>query len=703
MHLSAHEWITLTKENTDDDINYEVLESNSTTYKVRIRINKIGYNLEQKNNNIYQKLYLRDSYPLNDVGKPALPLIIQRVGLPPGTIHKAEIIENLWTDISVERIFPAQKQFTTINIDTTFVVIDSIYTTDSFLHPILKESEIMNWKGVENVCFSLCPFIYRPLSNTLSVLTDFTFTVHFFEKKGDSYQYPKCTKSDLVIFDNKDFIDSNNNRNNCSNDSCDYLIIVGNIPEIENSQSMNDFCRWKALKGYRTKVTSTSIIGSDSASIKNYIAQQFANGVNQVLFVGNNDKIPLVTLMPYMFSQENNVLKSDYWYGCIVGDNDIQAELPIGRFFTNTLEQFTNMVQKTIYYESKYHEWSNRSLLISGSQTQLFQNILDSISNTTYNHPFLFYKAYGAPVSSGGLGSDKYDVINYINSGINIVSVNCHGNRAGFWMFDGINSTINYEDKDLLDDDTYPIIFSNACYNGDFTDPLHSISRIFSCSNHCSTAYTGTTMPSYINSANNYTKHLYTNILTNNIYNMGHAILMSHIMNLSYSDYAKDNALNYICGGDPSLEIWTGVQSLFESIRVFFVNGMMRIHVDNTEDYCVNIVSSNGELIGKYSSVGDSVTIPLQNNNFDISITKHDYVPYISHINVEDNYIQNVSLTDNYIFAATPLYIGYDVDNLQTVANVIINPNAKIIINKGTDVIIKNGFECKKGAEITIE
>lgn len=699
----SQECITIDGTSSEKCITSEILESDTLKYKVRIKIHRLCCTKEQVGDSEYSHVRLDNEMVSYNEGEPSLPLVIQHIGLPQGAHYDMSITENAWTEISVGRIYPAQPEGITTFDNHAFTVCDSIYNRDIYLYPMLEGSDIYNWKGVDNFYIRVCPFIYRPMDGVLSVLNDFTLTV-VFKNPNKSGAFTSILPKDLDLFDNNHFLtihENENDRQVSSADSCDYLIIVGNIPEIENSQSMKDFRHWKALKGYRTEVMSTSTIGNDSASIKSYIAQQRQRGVNQVLFVGCNDKIPLVTLGYH--SNTSSFLKSDYWYGCLSGANDIQAEIPIGRFLTNSLDAFSNMVRKTIKYESLQHDWANRNLLVSHAETNHFQYVLDSISNTSYNHPLQFYKAYGAPVSQGGLGSNKYDVINYINSGMNLVTINCHGNASGFWMFNGENSSFSYEDRFLLNDDTYPVFLSNACYNGDFTYPPHSIAVYFSSSDHCSTAYVGGTIALYIYPDNVYLQYLYTNLLNAGLYNLGHLVINSHIMNLGYGNLAVDNALSFICAGDPTLELWTGTQNTFENVRFSLINDSLGISVDNADGFRVCLSDTAGHMLGKYSTNGGLLKIPMPTVECDMAINKHDYVPYIIHVNTEDYYIQNVTLSENVIYTNTPVSIGRDVTTSLPEGNVVIQSGADVFVHKGNGVVIKNGFECQSGATFTIE
>ena len=698
--------IALDEDKSSRCVTIEIQESTSTNYKARIKVHKIKQKREDVLFEEYQHLSLDDTYSLQNIGEPKLPVIVQHIGLPWGCSYKAEIIDEKWETIPIGKIYPAQIPLTTNYTKNTFVISDEIYKSKQYHCDLIKSSEIMKWRGIENVYLTICPFKYYPSKNLLSVLSDFTLSISFNQDtKKNICNYIEPEAIDTIIFDNKGFFTGNMkpplNKTSSSIDS-DYLIIVGNIPEIENSQPMKDFRKWKALKGYKTKMVSTSTIGSDSASIKNYIAQQYLLGIRRVLFIGTQEKIPIPTFPARQSQSDHPIVKSDYWYGCIDGANDIQCDLPISRFVTNTLSDFTNIVDKTIKYESLYHEWANRVLLVSYEQHfPSFQAPLDSIYNT-YSPILDINKAFADSFSNGGNEATILDVINYINNGTNIVTVNAHGDATGFWLFMGNNNILIYANTGLLNSETYPVVFSNACSNGDFTSD-NSIIKSFMCSDHCSSAWIGCAVPSFINAQNRLTRILYSKLLNENLWTLGNLLLESHIANLGFGNAAIDNAFSYIYGGDPTLEIWTGNQNVFENVDISISGNNLNITVSNANNYKINISTENGELIGKYNTNSYNISIPLSSGKYDLAICKHNYVPYVVHIDTESQYIQNKTITGNSYYGATPISLGYNVTSSMPYGNVVIESGAKAIIRRGTGVTINSGFECKTGGELIIK
>lgn len=117
----------------------------------------------------------------------------------------------------------------------------------------------------------------------------------------------------------------------------------------------------------------------------------------------------------------------------------------------------------------------------------------------------------------------------------------------------------------------------------------------------------------------------------------------------------------------------------------------------------VNAQLSVDSLGGVYMPGGVSslITIPLPPSKCDIALNKHDYIPLVLHCGV--NVIQNELITQDANYIGDSLRIGYDVTDTIPYGNVVIEPDAKVTIFSNNGVVIKNGFECKLGAEFEIK
>ena len=707
--------IAFDNEKTQKGYSTKILQSDNHSYKVRIKIHSLNDDLINVASETYHRIAIEGGSSLEKVGEPSLPTIIQHVGIPNGCMAKVSIQENQWYDFSIGKVFPSQNQLVNNDVATHFLIEDSIYGSDSYLPQILNVSEKNMWKGIGNIYIEICPFRYYPQQDTISVLSDFTLQVDFLSFADSENGKYKYNNDDLCLFDNRNFggktyVQEKNERTLSDTITPNYLIVVGNIPSILNSQELTDFCRWKSLKGYKTKVVSTQIIGSDSASIKNYIAQQVENGIEQVLFIGDQNVIPIPSLIPKRKTEGYPVLLSDYWYGCLDGNNDNQAEVPIGRFIVGSLTDFRNIVNKTIMYERGLYPFFFFFLLFANAQHNGIVNYLstlETIRNGCYQDTMNYVCAYAAPPEAGGNSATATEVFNHINNGINLAVYNGHSLPNEIWLNDtliipGCNYSIFDTSTCEIDSDRYFVFVSTGCQNGNFT-ASHSMMRSFTQSDHCAIAYLGDTYPMYTYEANSYLIRFFERLLDEHDYHIGHLNLFTHLNILGNSYAMINNAFGYICAGDPSLELWTGVQKTFQDVNLSLIQDSIAIIVGNTNNYKVNVVNEAGVLLGSYVSENGCCKIPANNDVCYVNIDKHNYIPYIIHIDKDSHYIQDTSLYGNSFYYGAPMKIGYDVTATTNYGNVSIMPGAKVQVLKGNGVTIKNGFECKLGAEFIIK
>jgi len=703
----SQSWISLEEGKTNNDVTISTIESNIFTHRVKVIIHGLHDKLIKESGMTFHQLYIKEGGFLLNIGEPQLPTISQLIAIPEGATYKVSIKEEEWSDIDIGKIFPFQEPCLETALKPEFAFHDSIYRQEIFESPLIQIGEEMLWCNIRNVNVSICPFKYYPINNKLSVLKNFVVQVDFINTHKSSRITPdaivKASKwhmfcNDISTFPTKQ--DKKGDTKSISSSECyDFLIIVGNIPNILNSQALKDFQKWKAFKGYKTKVVSTTTTGTNSNSIKNYIAQEAENGVKYVLLVGNHNKIPSA----YVNSPLRNVL-SDYWYGCLDGDNDFEAEIPIGRFSISSLSDFQNMVKKTIAYESSYNGNYQKSLLVAHKENapRKYQECSDSIKTAAYSVPLLFSTAYGASSNVGGDNATNTLVVNHINSGMHIVNYRGHGN-IDLWGGGWNVANEAFYATEIENIDTCSIYFNVCCQNGNLRyEPCFMES--FTRSQYGAIACIAATENSYTSPNHVFDKKLFSKLLNANVWHIGDLDVQAHIATFSTTDlYGKDNAYVYLCGGDPSLEIWTSTPSVFTNVNLTKSDGLITI---SSPTFCpadvISVVSEGGELIDTYIMVGNTCTFTIPSDDFYIVVNRHNYYPFNIYCSTS-NHIQNKTFSSDAYYDAYSMNIGYDVTEEETYGNVVINPGAKLLIKNRSQVNIKNGFECKIGGELLVE
>lgn len=516
----------------------------------------------------------------------------------------------------------------------------------------------------------------------------------------------RIRQKDLNIFDNN-FLMSNDVLQT-DNTSYDYFIIVGDNSALLRSQALKNFSKWKAIKGYKTKIVSIEATGTSCSSIKNFMESEYNVNRNlaYVLFIGDDDRIPMYNKRS---SQTSDILKSDYWYGCMDGDGDFQADVVVGRFSTNVVDELKNMVNKTVAYESTDNQYAQYVQLIASKEYApgKYQRCCEDIRTTNYNTPITFIKTYGASTSNGGTNATNADIISRINEGVNIVNYRGHGDWDQWWNWNSQNQSFYNNDADLLRNTTYPVIFGIACTTADIRNHT-CLLETFMKSKYGSAAYLGATVPSYTEANHSFDKILFKELLNNNTVNVGNLNLNAHIKNISErGDFtSKDNAFCYICGNEPALEIWTQRPQAFKKVTASNQNDGLHITVDGVSDFMVSVVSKEGELRYKKTSMSNSITLSDYNTEDLIYLSKHNYIPFkieIQNSNPNTIYIQNRVFNGSEIINGDKIEVGYDVTSSIPYGNVIINNGANLGLNSTSETIIKNGFECQKGATFIVE
>lgn len=225
----------------------------------------------------------------------------------------------------------------------------------------------------------------------------------------------------------------------------------------------------------------------------------------------------------------------------------------------------------------------------------------------------------------------------------------------------------------------------------------------FTRSTHGAVTFIGATRGTYTDANHPYNQYLFKKLFNNGVYQVGDLNVAAHIQNISICDsLAKDNAFCYLCGGDPTLEIWTDSPQALSGVQLT-TNGNITID-PGINNYTISLVSKQGMLIQKLLSVNNSCTFTPPCADFYIVINKHNYFPYIIYYDTSSNFIQNKKIDYDAYYRNSPITVGYDVTTSETYGNVIIKNGANLNIKVDSgDVILKNGFEVETGSTLVIE
>lgn len=673
-----------------ESLQKETIESTPYCYKVRVRLNSpIG-----------QVEYLSNRIRLSKTG---LPLFSHLIAIPTDAKVHASITEEKWEELDVTGLPVIEK-------DPVLITYGNIQTL----------------RGIKNLSINICPFRRSVNKNRLSILSEYVLQVDFVqsERVQNSNLFSKKEKDNCLLFENDVYVKvadiSTKQSVLLSGDAYDYLIIVGNNNSILNSEELKRFKRWKALKGFKTKIVSINdIVAAGFYDIKSYIAQEYYNyGIKYVLLIGDNGTIPMG--YKQRFYDRSQHMDSDYWYGCMDGDDDWEQDVYIGRFSVNSSLSFSNMVEKTIRYECTSPK-SNKILLVAHKDNpyyiRSYQNCSEQIRNATYLEQMSFVTAYGASVLDDGNNATNASVVDSINSGIAIVNYRGYGQPCYWGGVEGNVSSVGWNSSNEfflytqivnLDSLTNTVFFSASPYTGKIST-IGNMLETFTRAPYGAVAFIGSTIEEGFTDCNNlYDRRVYLYLLNDGIYNLGELNCYSHISSVydnNENSMAKDNAFSYICGGDPTLELWTTKDvDTFKNVNVMLSNGIVTINMNSVSNYTVCLSTEDGELIDIIHGNGSICSFPRPNCNFYLAINKHNYIPYLIYCNGYSDFIQNVKFDCDAYYDHSPLTISDGYSPEVEDGEVIVKKGHKLIIKNGQEgVLIESGFECERGAEFEIK
>ncbi|MBQ2787691.1 MAG: hypothetical protein IJF00_07025 [Bacteroidaceae bacterium] len=717
----------------------EVLVSDATQYKFQMTIFGYNKNTVYENDTPYEQISVDNWMPLGKVGEPAIPMFTQFIGLPANNICTVAISDAVWVTMPVGKIYPAQEARE--ESDTTeysFTINDSLYNASEYETEEYFIGEEACIGGIYGIPLSVIPFKYYPNRNEIDVLKSCIVTVSFSQSSvinGNLSIKNKKLVESIVDNCNSDLLNTYNIPavDSINSNLYDYLIITAD--QYKNTNALKEFCAWKRIKGHNCKIVSCSeVCGNKPDSIKACIKQWYEKGVEYVLFVGNKNDIAVHNYIVY---PSKILVPSDYWYVCVDDikhniekallpepeplPDDIYADLAFGRFPVLDVNDLEAIVRKTIEYENytTNDTWLTKNLLISHQEgaPSKYQACSEEIRTATYNSAPRFTTAYGADCSRGGNNATNDNVVSYINEGFGLVNYRGHGVTNGWkddWSYQNI-SEFNYNYTQKLSNKKYPVVFSVACETGNIVvDPLTPIENPslksllynFIFSEYAAVAFVGATIVTSTEINNLFNKYLYKLLYNDKaIYSLGGLNVAAHI-NVLYLDdgKTKEDAFSYICGGDPSLEIWTDTISKFPNIDIAYEDGALSLNTRSIEKYTVTLFSQTDSNYFKKVTVADCDTI-ITNvpESFVMSFNKHNYMPLVYKVTDGNIYMQNENFALVRKLVGNNVYIGSDVTSTKPQGDVVVKSGAELSIDAKGKTVISKGFKIEQGAKIIIK
>ncbi|MCE1189822.1 MAG: C25 family cysteine peptidase, partial [Ignavibacteria bacterium] len=352
------------------------LSKSDRGYIVNFALPKFSLNTMKDGGMQFQSIDIANYGVTNDIGYPCLPQASFFLAIPADAntpvVKVLTQSENTMTLDS--KVYPYQMPWVKNRplSERPFSMNKDYYTSKGKKNEVLATvSEPFVIGGVKGVRITIYPFSYNPADNMLSYITSAQIEISVSGSKsydGTHSAYYNQFLRDLFP----------NYRANDSKAAINYLIITA--PEFESG--LAPFVTFKSAQGYNVSVVTTSVAGTTTTAIKNFIQTKYNDPLQKpeyLLLVGDVDKIPNWT------GTGSDTPPTDLNYGLLEG-TDMFADVFTGRFSVTSATELSNIINKSIYMETNIATLTKKNVFMSSTDNY-------SITEGTHNYVISTYFA----------------------------------------------------------------------------------------------------------------------------------------------------------------------------------------------------------------------------------------------------------------------------------------------------------------------
>jgi len=466
---------------------------------------------------VYHRLSINGGGCLYQIGHPRIPFRTLKILLPYGkdmkdigiTVGEKIILEGKY------KIEPAQAQIPIGSKQTPEYTLDeSVYdSVDSFPEELYSVVGIYELRGYKILVLNLYPVHYIPKTGKISYFNDIKVLVSLAECIEGNLLFRGMKKDEERVIrtvDNPQLIDSYIKGTSLVKTldfpmdlppgSYDYIIITNEaLNSSSGTYTFQDLADSKNAQGIQTKIITVEFIYSnypgadDQEKIRNFIIDAYSTwGIEYVLLGGDGDgdnlggesENPIIPSRGFNASvgsyKDNNII-SDLYYAALngtwnddgdqywgePGEDDLYAEVYVGRAPVDSEEELSNFVMKTLLHESVIDPYLFKALMVGenlgwtmwgGDYKDEIKDGSDLYGYTTVGFPGMYNVE---TLYDRDAIWDKNDLMSLINNGVHII------NHLGHADVDYAMKMDN-PDADSLTNEKYFFAYSQGCYDGAF-------------------------------------------------------------------------------------------------------------------------------------------------------------------------------------------------------------------------------------------
>ena len=540
--------------------------------------------------------------------------------------------------------------------------------------------------------------------------------------------------------------------------SGDYRYVIVTTDDL--SHPLRRLAALKRQKGYNVQVvTMDDVLGSpysgqgdevnnvltftdDAGKLRQYLRNYYSDfGTEYVLLAGNG--VPYRIKHFYYTDAPTDLYFSDLTADWYAGNTEKNPELYVGRILAKTKEQIDNYTNKLYQYElNPGHgnpSYLKRALYTEGvdmlgnsdSIRQSFGNvfsvdsviqesawnkypagadIINEINGTQYG--YLSFHNHGGPSCITVYGYTIKSTPKAYDHHIKWVwALNSyHHNSSSYYYCDTIGNAL-----DLIDNKWMPnILYSIGCetmpydtISGYENLPMNFGESFTTGKDYGGPAYLGNTRDGIMKRSDEL-ENVFARQIAGGYFKLGPAEAMSKVFFkkdvVSYNDtvtlgHVVDDRHYFSCVhnllGDPEFEMWTDIPQQYSNVSI----------TRNNSDISISGIVPDSTIVAFYENGGQATKLIANNSpvtanvdpNSTIMLYKHNYIPYIAPL-----LLQNTDLENSQYVIASDVIAGSSVDSNRTSGDVIVPSGVDYEIEASGTVTLQGGFQVDLGASFSV-
>lgn len=436
-------------------------------------------------------------------GEPSIPVRTDSFEIPDGYEANVSIVSCNWTDLNIS-LSPAHPLL--FDDENQYYSLENVppikKLANSFPDNPIEIANLQTYRDRNIIYVNIMPVKYVN-SLLAKVCENITFRISFTPAKNVSLKTNKKIKHDidedlrenLFTFSIPEYEeDAVKSSNRTPWKMAPYYLILS-IPKYK--AQVDKFIAWKKCMGFNavalySKSWSTSDI---KYAIKTIYEEE--PSLQYVLLIGDALSLPPVKHIKGSGSPLKHY--SDYTYGCMDGEDDMEQDVIVGRLNVSNVSEASTVINKIINYEKNPQILNNiyktavHASFFQDKDTNNFEDrrftktcedIRNGLNNESININRVYYAYSNVNPTNWNKGSFSYgealpdellkplfkwdgstsDIIDYINKGALYVLHRGHGSYNG-WAQPSL--TINSLSK-LNNENLLPVFFNIHCQSGAF-------------------------------------------------------------------------------------------------------------------------------------------------------------------------------------------------------------------------------------------